>query len=227
MEAAALTAGLDAQIAQANSELASLKNDHGQVSLQLATKPEDAATHEQLAQLEQEIAGCQTKIKRLQSAKGEAARLDTATAKRAKAKALTAAKKQLAEGPAQVAEHIKNVLVALDAIGTELVAIQTLIDDTAGRAWSIVKDCSNDLGEAERQFNGIADYIRGGAFRGLVIDALYKSGLGRSGLNLLAFVDVRPVGTDATLDTAARTMQDRIFSVIDRLVERRLDELKK
>jgi hypothetical protein len=222
-----LTAGLDAQIAQASAELASLKNDHGQVSLALATKPEDEATHAQLAQLEQEIAGCRTKIARLESAKGEAARIDTVVAKREKAKALKAAQKKLAQGPAQVAEHIKNVLGALDAIGPALVAIQTLIDDTAGRAWSIVKDCSNDLGEAERQFNGIADYLRGGAFRGLVIDALYRSGLGRSGLNLGTFVDVRPTGTDATVQTAARTTQDRIFSVIDRLVERRLDELKK
>lgn len=218
--------GIEKQILSVKSDLASAKAEHAAASLSLVDASGDAKLQAQLESLEQEIAEHERKIKRLDAAKAEAEKRDTAESKAAELARLKQARADVDKGLARQGEIMREIVSAIDKLTPLVAELEVVGADTAGSGFAVLRGCC-DHRELDRRWEPIADLLRGNAtgVRAVVADALYRTALGRSGLHLRPFVSIDPSRENFVLDDVLRNMRHKVSKTLDQVLDRRESEL--
>ncbi len=219
---------VEGQIRAARTALQDAQRDHAERLLKFHEKPSDVKLQGELEALENEIAQHERDIQRLEGAKVVASRRDAADAKQAEVETLKsnlAGVEKRLERQAEVAAKLVETVAALAPL---LAEYQTLADDQHRAGWAIVRGAfASSPKLAERNFaTHFVRALRGSGAVPAVVDALYASGLGSTGLQLDPFVSVSAVRSSRPLAEQMQRDAQTVLSNLRRFVAQREAEMK-
>jgi hypothetical protein len=221
------TATIDQRISAINEDMHDAQRAHAAIALTLVEDPGNEKAQAQLEALEVEIAEHQRQVKRLEGAKEQAALRDSAEHKKAELVLLKQEHASLGQGLTRLHELAAALVGLFESVGPLLADYQKVADDNNSRAWRITKGaCGTNEQLADRSFDEhFKRKTRGAGAVPSVINAVWASGLGRTGLLLQGFVDVGQCQTNTTLDEEMNEQQKDVLSKLATLIARREAEL--
>jgi hypothetical protein len=173
--------------------------------------------------LKQEIELLDLRIARAQAALAAAAAADTAEAKAEATRRIEAEFAEIERRHVEIAARDQKLAELFDAMAPVLAERQQLADDNAASGWAIARACSD---KPERVFGTIERHLRATDARAPLLDRLFASGVGRTGIDMLQWVEITPARTELTLDDVARRSADASLKPLRKLIEARKARLE-
>lgn len=216
---------LDRQITFRESDLNSARADHASAAVKLAENSLDQQALEELRVLDNEITEHERQLSWLKIAKTEAARLDTIEYKRY---ALEQLKKRYENLQARMERQKKlaaQVVEIAASFGPLLAEYESIAQDNHADAFAIVKACAdgNVAKFVEAHFPALSSLVRGNAAAVPLVDALWVSGLGRTGLRLDPWIQIGGCGATGSLQDFLM-QADNALGKLAELIEKRAKE---